>query len=153
MEIVKNPVRFARRIVNVEQRFDSMDRTSITACPFVQRFEAALARRVEVRVFAANPGRTASTEAEVLQVNHLIVRLRGGVVRRSAGLLIVCAAKIRLIMGAGMVRRVYVRVLCEHGRGDGGGKNEGDTEYLDFAILDFASLDLGCDHLGFLRLR
>jgi hypothetical protein len=135
MEVVKNSVCFHSRLSALNSPFNGTDGASVYTCP-VKRSAAVSARRVEVRVFAANSGRIPSAEAEILQVSHLLWRLRGVV---AVKLLIVRTAKVRLIVGSGTMRP-YVRVLGEHRRGDGG-KNECDTECLDFRS----------GHLGFLR--
>src|ERR1700722_11879156 len=87
-----------------------------------------LARGVEVWVFATHSRRVPSTKTKVIPVYQLVPRLRSGIVGRPVKL-IICSAIIRLIMGSAVAasRPDNARVLSEHRRGNGGGKNYHST--------------------------
>ena len=85
-----------------------------------------LARGVEVRVFAAHSRRVPSTKPKVLQVSELVPRLWGGIAR---AVQLIIRSAIILIIGSAMraSRPDKARILSEHRRGNGGGKNYHST--------------------------
>jgi hypothetical protein len=101
-----------------------------------------LARGVEVRVFAAHSRRIPSTKPKILQVSQLVPRLWGGIA--SAVQLIIRSAIILIIGSVVMASRPdKARILSEHRRGNGGGKNYYSTERFHFGHL--ASSVLSCE--------
>jgi hypothetical protein len=92
---------------------------------------AGSARGIEVGVFAAHSRGISSAKSEVLLIDQLFMRLRRVIVGGPA--LIVCSTKILVVDGSAMMgRRSHVRVLSEHRRGDGSGKNSDGSKCFEF---------------------
>ena len=101
-----------------------------------------LARGVEVWAFAAHSRRIPSTKPKILQVSQLVPCLWGGIA--SAVQLIIRSAIILIIGSVVMASRPdKARILSEHRRGNGGGKNYHSTERFHFGHL--ASSVLSCE--------
>jgi hypothetical protein len=113
-------------LIHRSENSDDVRDISLDMFPMSRWFE--LARGIEVWVFAAHSRRVPSTKTKVLPVYQLVPRLWGGIVGRPVKL-IIRSAIIRLIMGSAVVasRPDNARVLSEHRRGNGGGKNYHST--------------------------
>jgi hypothetical protein len=101
----------------------------LTTCPFVRWFGSA-SRGLEIRVVTAGERPVPSAEAKVLYVPPA---LSWGYIGRAVPL-IVCSAKILLIVGAAVMGRPKQACILREDRAcDGRGKNSNRAECFEFS--------------------